>query len=448
MISISKLYCGARSESDGLRYGHGGQGPAVNAGAPPASKTAAARRPVTVWNITRTCNLRCIHCYTDSEAKKYGGELTTEEGQALIRDLADFQIPALLFSGGEPLARPDLFDLVAYARSLGIRPTLSTNGTLITAETARGIKDAGFTYVGISLDGIGAVNDRFRGMAGAFDRAVRGFKACVAVGQRVGLRLTLTRHNFANLHGIFDFIEREQIDRACFYHLVYSGRGGQIAGDDLSRKETRRALDIILERTEDFHRRGLNKEILTVDNHVDGIYLYMKLLAKDPVRAEQVLKLLTWNGGGMYSSGVGIADIDFLGNVHADQFWMHHAFGNVRRRPFGEIWTDTSDPLMAGLKNRRDKVKGRCAPGICKWFDACGGAMRVRADLVYNDPWAPEPACYLTDEEIGFTPEKQALVKARGEDFLMPEFSRPPQTPPLQVPDVPPPTPCTGGAEA
>ena len=448
MISVSKLYCGGTAESDGLRYGHGGQGPQVGPGAPPTSKTAAERRPVTVWNVTRTCNLRCIHCYTDSDAKKYSGELTTEEGKTLIRDLADFAVPALLFSGGEPLARPDLFDLVEHARSLGIRPTLSTNGTLITDDTARQIKRAGFTYVGISLDGIGEINDRFRGVGGAFDRAVRGFKACVGVGQRVGLRLTLTRHNFANLHGIFDFIEREHVDRACFYHLVYAGRGGQIADDDLSREETRQAIDVILERTEDFHRRGLNKEILTVDNHVDGIYLYLKLRDKDPARAEQVLKLLTWNGGGMYSSGVGIGDIDFQGNVHADQFWMHYAFGNVRQRPFGRIWTDTSDPLMAGLKDRRAKIKGRCAPGICRWFDACGGAMRVRADLVHNDPWAPEPACYLTDEEIGFTAEKQKMVKARGEDFPMPAFSRPPRRVSPQPASSPPATSCTGGTEA
>jgi radical SAM protein with 4Fe4S-binding SPASM domain len=447
MISVSKLYCGGTAESDGLRYGHGGQGGAVGAGAPPVSKTAAERRPVTVWNVTRTCNLHCIHCYTDSESRKYPGELTTEEGKALIRDLARFQIPALLFSGGEPLARYDLFDLVAHARSLGIRPTLSTNGTLITDETAWRIKDAGFTYVGISLDGVDEVNDRFRGVEGAFERAVRGFKACVAVGQRVGLRLTLTRHNFLNLHQIFDFIERERIDRACFYHLVYSGRGGQIASDDLSREETRQAVDIILERTADFHRRGLNKEILTVDNHVDGIYLYLKLLQSDPTRAAQVLKLLTWNGGGMYSSGVGIGDIDFLGNVHADQFWMHYSFGNVRERPFSQIWTDTKDPLMAGLKSRRAMIKGRCAQDICKWFDACGGAMRVRADLVYNDPWAPEPACYLTDEEVGFTPEKQALVKARGEAFVLPEFTRPPQTVPPR-PFAEPPLSCTSGSPA
>ena len=445
MISISKLYCGGKAESDGLRYGHGGQIAAMTAMAPPLAKTAAERRPVVVWNVTRTCNLRCIHCYTDSEARKYGGELTTEEGKTLIRDLANFRIPALLFSGGEPLTRPDLFELVSSARSLGIRPTLSTNGTLITAETAQKIRDAGFTYVGISLDGIGEVNDRFRGVGGAFDRAVRGFKACVAIGQRVGLRLTLTRHNLQNLHEIFDFLDRENIDRACFYHLVYSGRGGKIAEDDLSREETRQAIDTILERTEDFHRRGLNKEILTVDNHVDGIYLYMRLLQKDPARAEQVLRLLTWNGGGLHSSGVGIADIDFRGDVHADQFWMHYSFGNVRQRPFSEIWMDTSDPLMAGLKNRRVKIKGRCAPDVCKWFDACGGALRVRADLVYHDPWAPEPACYLTDEEIGFTDEKKAMVKLRGEDFPIPEFSRPPRTIPPGASENPPALACTGG---
>jgi radical SAM protein with 4Fe4S-binding SPASM domain len=420
MIGISKLYCQGLAESDGLRYGHGQHnGPAASA-VPQTPKSAAQRRPVTVWNVTRTCNLRCIHCYTDSEARRYAGELDTEEGRRLLEELARFRVPAVLFSGGEPMARPDLFELVRHARSLGLRPTLSTNGTLITDEAARRIKEAGFTYVGISLDGVGEVNDRFRGVAGAFDRAVRGFKACVAVGQRVGLRLTLTRHNAANLDAIFDFIEREQVDRACFYHLVYSGRGGRIAGDDLSPEETRSAVDLILARTRDFHRRGLPKEILTVDNHVDGVYLYLKLLQEEPERAVEVHKLLAWNGGGLYSSGVGIADIDFRGDVHADQFWMHHAFGNVRTRSFSEIWTDESDPLMAGLKDRRRVLKGRCRPDMCQWFDLCGGSLRVRADLVHGDPWAPDPGCYLTDEEIGLTQEKRARLRAEGEEFPRP----------------------------
>lgn len=399
MINITRLYCDQETPADGLRYGYASEGKPAMAGAPNLSrqpKSAAERRPVVVWNISRTCNLRCVHCYTDSEAKKYEGELTTAEGKKLIDGLADYEIPALLFSGGEPLMRDDLFELAEYAAGRGIRPTLSTNGTLIDAGTARRFRELGFTYVGISLDGIGEVNDRFRGRAGAYESAMRGFKHCREAGQRVGLRLTLTRHNYEDLDGIFDFIEEQQIDRACFYHLVYSGRGQE--SDDLSHEESRQALDIILARTRDFSDRGLQKDILTVDNHADGVYLYMKLLEEDPARAEKVMRMLTWNGGGLYSSGVGIADIDFKGNVHADQFWMHYSFGNVRERAFGDIWPDTSDPLMAGLKDRRSVIHGRCAE--CKWFDACGGSLRVRADLVHGDPWAADPACYLTDEEI------------------------------------------------
>ncbi len=400
MIDITRLYCDRDTPADSLRYGHGHKKDQQMKGMPyipRQPKSAAERRPVVAWNTSRTCNLKCVHCYTDSESKKYEGELSTAEGKALIDDLAQFQIPALLFSGGEPLMRKDLFELVGHAVSLGIRPTLSTNGTLITREVAQRIKDLGFTYVGISLDGIGDINDAFRGHKGAFEKAMAGFRNCKAVEQRVGLRLTLTRHNYKDLHRIFDFIEAEGIDRACFYHLVYSGRGKE--SDDLTHEESRDALDIILARTRDMHDRGLEKDILTVDNHVDGIYLYMKLLEESPERAEAVMKLLKWNGGGLYSSGVGFSDIDFKGNVHADQFWMHYSFGNVRERPFSEIWMDTSDPLMAGLKDRRSHIHGRCA--ACKWFDACGGALRVRADLVHGDPWAPDPACYLTDEEIG-----------------------------------------------
>lgn len=398
MINISKLYCGEKSSGDRIRYGQHfhGQSSTVSETIP---AHASERRPVTVWNITRTCNLRCIHCYTDSRNKVYTGELTTEEGKVLLKDLADFNIPAILFSGGEPLMRHDLFELVDYAASLGLRATLSTNGTLITEDMAKKIKESGFTYVGISLDGIGEVNDRFRGSKGAFKEAVNGFKNCRSAGQKVGLRLTLTRHNYKELENIFNFIEEEDIERACFYHLAYSGRGRKISGDDLSHEETRNALDIIIKRTEDFHKRGLTKDILTVANHADGIYVYLKLLEKGlRERADETLKLLSWNRGGMYSSGVGIACIDFQGEVHADQFWMHYTPGNIKKRPFSKIWTDTSDPLMAGLKDRKTLLKGRCSR--CKWLDICGGSMRVRADVFYGDPWQEDPACYLTDEEI------------------------------------------------
>lgn len=418
MINISKLYCGEESGSDWLRYGKHGHGAGKGPDGQAVPKSASERRPVVVWNCTRACNLRCIHCYTDSDTSTAPAELTTEEGQAMIRDLAGFGIPALLLSGGEPLIRRDLFDLAAYANEQGLRCTLSTNGTLITEEIARRIKDVGFTYVGVSLDGVGEVNDHFRGVKGAFERAMNGFRNCVAVGQRVGLRMTLTRHNFRELHNIFDFIEEEKIDRACFYHLAYSGRGSELSKDDLTHEETRKAMDIILERSKDFYDRGLGKEILTVDNHVDGPWLYMRLRERAPDQAEKVLELLEWNGGGMYSSGVGIGAVDWEGNVHPDQFWRHYSFGNVRERPFSEIWMDTSDPLMRGLKDRRSHIHGQCRR--CKWFDACGGALRVRADAFYGDPWAWDPGCYLTDEEIGLTEKDARELRESGEYFERP----------------------------
>ena len=402
MIGITTLYADRNTPSDGLRYGRqrteGLRARDIVTTTPPRS--AAERRPVVVWNVGRRCNLRCRHCYSDSENRAYAGELTTEEGFALLDDLADFGIPVLLLSGGEPLMRPDLFALIAHARSRGLRVTLSTNGTLIDAAIAERLRAHDVSYVGISLDGIGATNDMFRGHKGAFDKAMAGFRHCRAVGQRVGLRMTLTRRNARDLEQIFDFIEAEGIDRACFYHLVYSGRGS--AADELTADDARAAVDTILRRTRDFAARGIPKEIFTVDNPADGPYLYMKLREEDPARAEDVLALLRWNGGGLHSSGVGIADVDFLGNVHPDQFWMGHTLGNVRERKFSEIWRDTSDPVLAGLRDRAPRLGGRC--GACQWKDVCGGGFRVRAMQVHGDPWAEDPGCYLTDEECGLVP--------------------------------------------
>jgi len=386
VVNITKLFCGENQPADALRYGHG-------AGAP---RSAAERRPIVVWNCTRTCNLRCVHCYSDSYAQKYPDELTTEQARANMDDLAGYGIPALLFSGGEPLTRPDVFELMAYATGKGLRVTLSTNGTLIDAATAARLKNIGLTYVGISLDGIGATNDLFRGKTGAFDAAVRGLRHCRAVGQKVGLRLTLTRRNCADLHEIFDFIEAERIERACFYHLVYTGRGN--VADELSPAEVRRAMDIIVERTAALFAKGDPREILTVDNHADNAYLYLKLRERDPARAAQVYSWMKWNGGGANSSGVGIANIDWLGNVHPDQFWQTATLGNVKERPFSAIWSDHTIPLLAQLRNRRPLLKGRCA--TCRFQEICGGSFRVRALQVYGDPWAPDPACYLRDEEI------------------------------------------------
>lgn len=392
MIGISKLYCGTVEPSDVLRYG-------AKAKKLPSHllQFSSDKKPVVVWNCTRRCNLRCRHCYSRSADRHYEAELTTAEGFALLEDLAQFGAPVVLFSGGEPLTRPDLLELAARAVKLGLRAVISTNGTLIDEAKAVQLKEVGLSYVGISLDGMRPTNDLFRGVEGAYDRALQGLRNCMKAGVKVGLRFTITRGNAAEIPALFDLVREEHVPRICFYHLVYAGRGAALMDEDLDRAAARKAVDTIIDRTAELHRQGIPTEVLTVDNHADGVHLYLRMLREGNPRAETVRELLLMNGGN--SSGTGIGCVSWDGSVHLDQFWRHVTLGNVRERKFSEIWTDLSNPLLAKLRDRRSHVTGRCAR--CRYLDLCAGNFRVRAEAATGDLWAPDPACYLTDEEIG-----------------------------------------------
>jgi 12,18-didecarboxysiroheme deacetylase len=392
MIGISKLYCGTVEPSDALRYGR-------RTGELPSHllQFSSDKKPVVVWNTTRVCNLRCVHCYASAVPRSHEKELTTEQGYNLIEELAGYGVPVILFSGGEPLLRTDLLELVRFAADRGLRAVLSTNGVLIDEQTAIQLRDAGIAYAGISIDGLEKVNDRFRGVEGSFEAALKGIENCQRAGLKVGLRFTMNKVNVDQVPGIFDLIEKMDIERACFYHLVYSGRGSALRDQGLSHEDTRRIVDYIIDRTKDMYDRGLQKEILTVDNHADGCYLYLRMLKEKNPRAPEVLELLKMNGGN--SSGEGIACVSWDGTVYADQFWREHSFGNVLSRPFGEIWSDHANQLLTELREKKRYVRGRCAK--CRWLDICGGNFRARAEAITGDIWGEDPACYLTDEEIG-----------------------------------------------
>jgi radical SAM protein with 4Fe4S-binding SPASM domain len=396
MINLTRLWTGHEQPADGLRYGHG-HAPAA---------TARGRRPIVVWNITRTCNLRCVHCYSDSMAARYPGELDWEQMQSVVKDLAAYQIPSLLLSGGEPLIHPRFPDLVDLATEAGLKLTISTNGTLITPEKAALLKEANVAYVGISLDGIGEIHDQFRGKAGAFKAAVDGFKHCHDVGQKTGLRLTLTRHTVSDIERILDFIEDQEIQRVCFYHLVPSGRGSAL--QILRPEESRHALDTLIARVEKWHRAGIHRELLTVTQPADGPYLLLRMERENHPHLEAARQLLAWNGGGANSSGRGIANIDTQGNVHPDQFWQDVHLGNVKQTPFSQIWEGNHAPSAAKLKEiraigllslqqRQAKIEGPC--GDCRWFHLCGGGFRTRAAAVNGHLWGSDPGCYLDESE-------------------------------------------------
>ncbi|AHV97528.1 radical SAM/SPASM domain-containing protein [Paenibacillus sabinae] len=388
MINLSKLLTGMKGEGDDLRY-------AINQGTRPHG-VSAGRGPVVVWNMTRACNLSCKHCYANACPAHDPDEMTTEEAKRFIEDLAAFHVPVLLFSGGEPLIRKDIFELISYAAGKGLRPVISTNGTLITQDTALKLKEAGVGYVGVSLDGLEERHDAFRGRKGSFEQALSGIRNCLSIGQKVGVRFTISKHTYGDLDGVLDLIERENIPRACFYHLVYSGRGSALQKEDVTHEQSRDALKRIMAKTLDLHRKGKQVELLTVDNHADGVYLYQWMLEREPERAAELLELLRRNGGNR--SGIAFGCVDWHGNVYPDQFTRDIKVGSIRTQTFSEIWREAAHPVMAGLRDRKPLLKGRCRE--CQWLDICNGNFRARAS-VSGDFWAEDPSCYLTDREIG-----------------------------------------------
>ncbi|MDP9193137.1 MAG: radical SAM protein [Acidobacteriota bacterium] len=388
MISVTKLLGGASYFGDRLRYHEDS-----------AKQTTGARPdsgPVVVWNATKTCNLECVHCYADAEIRKFNNELTTAEAETMIRDLASMNVPALLISGGEPFVRPDVLDLAELAMSLGVRVTFSTNGTLIDAKRAQRIAKIGVAYVGISVDGGEERHDRFRGRKGAFRDAIRGIRHCRDAGIRVGVRFTATKENVGDIDEIFRVVEDEGIGRLCLYHLVYSGRGAYLAGIDLEVHEKRALMLKLMDRVERWNASDRLVEVMTVDNHADAPFIYLRLRERDEARAEQALNLMKSNGGNR--SGIAIGCIDSFGMVHPDQFSSHHTLGSIRERPFSEIWRDDRVELLHGLRIRKTLLQGRCA--TCKWLPMCNGNFRARAEAATGNYWESDPGCYLLDSEI------------------------------------------------
>ena len=352
--------------------------------------------PVVIWNLIRRCNLTCKHCYSISADIDFKGELSTNEVFTVMDDLKSFGVPVLILSGGEPLLRPDIFDISRRAKAMGFYVGLSSNGTLIDEHNIDAIADIGYDYVGISIDGNKKTHDLFRRKDGAFDASMRGIRLCRERDIKVGLRFTMTEDNATELPDMLQLMADEGVNKFYLSHLNYAGRGNRNRDSDVQLNITRGAMDLLFEAALGHAERGDDLEFVTGNNDADGVYLLQWVMRRYPDKVDHIAaKLRQWGGN---SSGVNIANIDNLGEVHPDTFWWHYGLGNVRQRPFSAIWQDTSDPIMKGLKATPRAIKGRC--GSCRYFNICGGNTRVRALQLTGDPWAEDPACYLTDAEI------------------------------------------------
>ncbi len=374
-----------------------------------ASKPPVPKRkpggPVVIWNLIRRCNLTCKHCYATSADRDFPGELNTRQVFDVMDNLKTFGVPVLILSGGEPLMRPDIFDISHRAKDMGFYVGLSSNGTLIDENNIDDIVKVGYNYVGISIDGMRETHDNFRRKQGSYDEALRGIRLCHDAGIKVGLRFTLTQDNKQDLPGLLQLMDEENVDKFYLSHLNYAGRGNKNRRDDLHHRMTREAMDLLFDTCWQDVQSGRRREFVTGNNDADGVYLLLWVRENMPEHAERLEKmLLRWGGN---ASGVNISNIDNLGNVHPDTMWWDYTIGNVIQRLFSEIWLDTSDPLMAGLKLDKRPVEGRCAS--CNYRRICGGNTRTRAWQLSGNFWAEDPGCYLDNDEIGIDTGQQRL---------------------------------------
>ncbi|MDO9424540.1 MAG: heme d1 biosynthesis radical SAM protein NirJ [Methylobacter sp.] len=352
--------------------------------------------PVVIWNLIRRCNLTCKHCYTTSTDINFPNELSTPEIYTVMDDLKTFKVPVLILSGGEPLLHPDIFAISRRAKDMGFYVALSTNGTKISAANIDEIAAINYQYIGVSLDGIKDTHDQFRRVKGSFDQALHGIHRCLEKGIKVGLRFTLTQDNAHDFPALLQLMDDHDIDKFYLSHLNYGGRGNKNRKDDAHFSMTRDAMDLLFETSYDWLKAGKDREFVTGNNDADAVYFLHWVTKHFPDKAEHIkAKLEQWGGN---ASGVNVANIDNLGNVHPDTFWWHYELGNVKERPFSEIWQDTTDPLMAGLKQHPRPLEGRCAS--CHYQEICNGNTRVRAAQTTGNFWAEDPGCYLTDNEI------------------------------------------------
>jgi AdoMet-dependent heme synthase len=372
-----------------------------------------------IWEVTQSCDLACKHCRAAAQPIPHPDQLTHEEGKALIDQIADLRIPIFVFTGGDPLKRTDVFDLIRYAASKGVHVAVTPSATpLLTREQIFKMKEAGVVRLGISLDGSTAeIHDAFRGLPGAYARTIQAIEWANEAGIPIQVHSTISRHNMHDLDGLCNLFERLAIVMWNVFFLVPVGRGqldDLLSGEEFERVfgkiyELSQRVNFQIKTTEAMHyRRYLLQHNLEERKlgHGQG-HLGVALKGHDFSRAGTALNGIEGALAPAYEPGSPTADgqtramgwatrrvndgkgfvfISHVGNVYPSGFLPIHA-GNIRETPLAEIYRNA--PIFKALRNT-SRLEGKC--GACEYKEICGGS-RARAYALTGDPLAQEPCC-------------------------------------------------------
>ena len=344
---------------------------------------------IAIWNFTNRCNLSCLHCYSKADLDAVD-RLKTEDILAVLPKLKANGVKFLIFSGGEPLTRKDIYDIASRCRELGIMTYLSTNGLYVKKSNAEKILDT-FNYIGISIDGSEEVHDRFRGLEGAFRESMKAVDLLNSYGKtKVGIRFTITKDTYDDLAFIFELAEKHNIPKIYISHLVYSGRGLDNLDMDLSKEQRIEAVNYILDKAFEYYETSRDIEVVTGNMEMDAVLFYNRFKQIYPQYADEMKRrLVAWGGN---SAGRKLLNIDSEGNLKPDPFFPA-TIGNVLNQDFTDIWTDKPIELLQKLRVTPRELGGKCEK--CEYLEICNGGSRSRAYAIYGDMWAEDPSCYL-----------------------------------------------------
>jgi heme b synthase len=334
------------------------------------------------WETTQRCNLRCVHCRCSSDAGAALGDFTTAEGKQLIDDIAGVSLPVLVLSGGEPLTRPDIFDLAAYGTGRGLRMCMATNGVLVTPEVCRRMKETDIKMVSLSLDGPTAgVHDDFRQCPGAFEGVVRAAGLFREHGVKFLINSSFTRRNQQHIAATARLAKELGATAWYMFMIVPTGRGEEIMNELISKEDYEEILKW------HYHMEREEERMLVRPTCAPHYYRIVPQMAKQEGVTFQRRSLTFSTGGGKGCiAAQSICLIDCFGEVKPCSYFPLSA-GNVKTTPFGKIWFES--PLFKELRDFK-KYKGKC--GACEFINVCGGC-RARAYAVTGDYLDEEPFC-------------------------------------------------------